>query len=296
MRISLGPNLYFWPREQVEAFYARVVSMPVDVVYLGETVCSKRRPYGLEEWLDIARALRAAGKEVVLSTLTLIEARSELGVVKRLCQNGEFMVEANDFGAVRLLAERRVPFATGPNINIYNPQALRRLVSLGLRRWVVPVEISRDALRRLLQEAGAQGLLDGVETEVYSYGRLPLAYSARCFTARAHNLPKDNCQLKCRDYPEGLAVRTQEGSDFLTANGIQTQSGLVQNLLPHWRDMQELGVSLMRISPRPQHTDAVVRRLRALLDGAEPNAEFDEPTCDGFWRGAPGMSRLAIGA
>jgi len=295
MRISLGPNLYFWPRERLDDFYARAAELPVDIVYLGETVCSKRRPYGLEEWLDLARALRAAGKEVVLSTLTLIEARSELGVMKRLCLNGEFTVEANDIGAVQLLSDQGVPFVTGPNINVYNPQTLRRLKSMGLRRWVVPVEISRASLQRLLEEAATLGLLDGLETEVCSYGRLPLAYSARCFTARAHNLPKDNCQLKCREYPEGLAVRTQEGNDFLTANGIQTQSGLVQNLLPHWREMRDMGISVMRISPRPEGTESAVRALRALLDGDRADPAELGPACDGFWRGTAGMAPLSAG-
>ena len=37
----------------------------------------------------------------------------------------------------------------------------------------------------------------GMETEVLAFGRLPLAVSARCFTARAHNLPKDQCDFRC---------------------------------------------------------------------------------------------------
>ena len=43
MRISLGPIPYFWERERVFDFYAHALEAPVDIVYLGETVCSKRR-------------------------------------------------------------------------------------------------------------------------------------------------------------------------------------------------------------------------------------------------------------
>lgn len=289
MRIALGPNLYYWSREETAEFYQQVAHWPLDIVYLGETVCSKRRPYGLDEWLEIARALTAAGKQVVLSTLTLIEALSELGVVKRLCDNGEFLVEANDLSAVQLLSERRLPFVTGPSVNIYNPRTLLRLRRLGLQRWVMPVELSEESLRTLLTEAARDGGLEGLETEVFSYGRLPLAYAARCFTARAHNLPKDNCQWKCQLYPDGLAMDTQEGENFLTINGIQTQSGKVYNLLGEWRRMAELGVEVMRISPQAQGTEQVVRELRGRLDGGVPEAALPAE-CNGYWYRQPGMA------
>ncbi len=38
MRLSLGPLLYLWPREQVIDFYKQVAEWPVDIVYLGEVV------------------------------------------------------------------------------------------------------------------------------------------------------------------------------------------------------------------------------------------------------------------
>src|SRR3546814_4678787 len=41
-----------------------------------------------------------------------------------------------------------------------------------------------------------------METEVFAYGRMPLAFSARCFTARHRNIPKDNCQYVCMDHPD----------------------------------------------------------------------------------------------
>ena len=111
-RLSLGPVLYYWPRQQLLDFYARMADAPVDIIYLGETVCSKRRALRWDDWLGLARELRAAGKEVVLSTLTLIEAESELGYVERLCAQEEFPVEANDLSAVQLRGGRA--FVTGP--------------------------------------------------------------------------------------------------------------------------------------------------------------------------------------
>ncbi|HVL58576.1 MAG TPA: U32 family peptidase [Burkholderiaceae bacterium] len=292
MRIALGPVSYSWPRESVMAFYERMLAQPLDVLYVGETVCSKRRELRVADWFELARGIAASGRQAVLSTLTLIEAGSELNAVRQLCDNGEFLVEANDLAAVRLLSERRMPFVAGPGINIYSAATLARLVKLGLQRWVVPSEMSRSLLADLIEAARAREL--AVQTEVFGYGRLPLAYSARCFTARYYNLPKDDCQLRCRDHPDGIAIRTQEGSDFLTLNGIQTQSGRVYSLIDEWTDLRALGVSTFRVSPQLDgSTEAAIAALRQRLDGSTPTQPVPAATCNGYWHGQPGMLRLA---
>ena len=99
-KLSLGPVPYYWPRETLLDFYEQVSGTPVDIIYLGETVCAKRRALKHAEWLELAAQLQAAGKEVVLSTLTLLEAGSELGGLKRLCEQQDFLVVANDMSAV----------------------------------------------------------------------------------------------------------------------------------------------------------------------------------------------------
>src|SRR3990167_8513775 len=140
MKISLGPIPYFWERQSVFDFYARVLDAPVDIVYLGETVCSKRRALRLPDWLDIAERLSAAGKEAVLSTLTLIEAESETAYMRTIAENGRFAVEANDMAAVNML-EGVTPFVVGPHINVYNRHTLELMARAGARRWGMPMEI-----------------------------------------------------------------------------------------------------------------------------------------------------------
>lgn len=54
----------------------------------------------------------------------------------------------------------------------------------------MPVELSRDWLQNTLAECEQLGIRGQFETEVFSYGYLPLAYSARCFTARAEDRAK----------------------------------------------------------------------------------------------------------
>jgi collagenase-like PrtC family protease len=294
-KLALGPVLYYWPQEKLLDFYERMSAVPVDIVYLGETVCSKRRAFNADEWLELAERLSTAGKEVVLSTMALLEAESELKTLRRLCENGRFTVEANDMGAVHLLSERKTPFVLGTGINVYSDQTLRFLARLGAKRWVMPVELSRTTLASI--QAGRP---EGVETEVFVYGRLPLAYSARCFTARHHNLPKDDCQYRCLDYPEGLTLRTREGQAFLALNGIQTQSAQTCNLLPELAELRELNVDVLRVSPQPEGTEAVVEAFAACLRGERDpaeaaraiNATLPYGACDGYWQGQPGLRQV----
>ena len=282
---------YYWPRETLLDFYRDIAATPVDIVCLGETVCAKRRALGYADWLELAASLQAAGKEVVLSTLTLLEAASELGGLRRLCGQRDFTVEANDLSAVHLLSGK-AGFVTGPSVNIYNSRTLALLAGLGLQRWVLPVELSRDMLADMQAERPA-----GVSTEVFVFGRLPLAWSARCFTARAHNLPKDDCRFRCLDYPDGLLLSTREEQPFLVLNGIQTQSARTLNLIGELDDLAALGVDVLRISPQSRHTEAIIRAFHACLhDRAAIPASITAldgfmpvGSCNGYWHGDAGM-------
>ena len=291
MKLALGPILYYWDRDTTLGFYEEMGDAPVDIVYLGETVCSRRHLLRLQDYLDIAQRIAAAGKEVVISTQTLIESENDLKTLRKIADNGNFRVEANDMGAVRRLANK-IPFVAGSTLNVFNPQTLDLLAGLGVSRWVMPVEMSREALMSILRERQAQP-----ETEVFSYGRLPLAFSARCFTARHHNLQKDDCQFKCLDYADGLALKTREGQPFLTLNGIQTQSALVYNLIAELDTLQDAGVDVVRVSPQAHHTGEILRLFRECMEQRIAPAQalsrieglMPAASCNGYWHGKPGL-------
>lgn len=289
MKLSLGPLQYYWPRQATLDFYAAVAGMPVDIVYLGETVCSRRHELRLDDYLDLAAQLADAGKEVVLSTLTLIESESDLKALRRVAGNERFAVEANEMGAVRLLAQRGVPFVAGPTLNVFNAETLGLLAGMGAKRWVMPPEAGRELL------AGMRPALPaGIETEVFAYGRVPLAYSARCFTARRFNLQKDNCAFKCIDFPDGMTVKTREGDDFLSLNGIQTQSAKVYNLLADLPELAAAGVDILRVSPQSAGTAEVLAAFRAAIGGRAAPLAGDY--CNGFWHGRPGLELIGKAA
>ena len=287
MKLSLGPVLFYWRREKYLDFYAEMSEQPLDAIYLGETVCSKRRALSLDDWLGLARELRECTRaELVLSSLALVEAASELSSLKRLCDNGELLVEANDMGAVQFLRERKLPFVAGPALNLYNGYALAELIDCGLQRWVPPVECSGALLLSILQQLDSLGI-PRPEVEVFAYGHLPLAYSARCFTARAENRPKDDCQICCENYPEGIVLHSQEQEPLFTLNGIQTMSAKVNNLLADYGQLRESGADMLRLSPRAEGMVGVIKAFDAVRNGELPPLAVDG--CNGYWHGRAGM-------
>lgn len=285
MRLTLGPLQYFWPRDTVYAFYREAAQWPLDVIYLGETVCSKRRELRTRDWIELAHELADTGREIVLSSLALLEAESELSALRRLVENGRLRVEANDMSAVQMLRERGLSFIGGPALNVYNHATLRLLQQDGLQRLVLGVEHGRAAIEELRAHADPMP-----EIEVAGWGRLPLAYSARCFTARALDLAKDDCGFRCIGHPDGLPLTSRDGTPFLTVNGIQVQTSGACDLGPELDELRAAGVDLLRLYPQREGMGEIVARFRHALDGAGVLPRHGEE--NGYWRGTAGMLQV----
>lgn len=291
MKFSLGPSMFFWPKKDVEAFYQQAQSSSADIIYLGETVCSKRRELRLNDWLTIAKEIATnTDKQVVISTMALLEAPAEIQTMKKLCDNGDFLVEANDLSAVQIMHDLSMPFVVGSAINCYNLSTLKVLLKQGMTRWVMPVELSGDWLKQLLCEADEQGIRSSFECEVFSWGYIPLAYSARCFTARSEDRAKDDCQYCCINYPNGIKMNSREGERVFTLNGIQTMSGYQYNLVNEVNDMRNIGVDIARISADSTLAFDQINEFKTQLTTPTtiPLKKGDE--CNGYWHQIPGMS------
>jgi O2-independent ubiquinone biosynthesis protein UbiV len=296
VKLTLGPILPFWDRPAVFDFYAEAADWPIDCVYLGEVVCSKRRKLDLDDWLEIAALLHRAGKKVVLSTLALIEAESELATLRHIVGQEPYCVEANSLAAVYARAGR--PFVIGPHINVYNAETLAVLRECGARRFAPPLEVGAATLQKL------RAAHPDLPVEVFAFGRMPLAFSARCFTARAHNVSKDDCGFVCGQYPEGLPLDTREGEHFLVANGVQTQSARTHCLLGSVAELEAQGIDYLRLSPQSVGMTEIVHAFHAVIEGREAAGAAEARllplmpagACDGYWHGRAGMAGHPVAA
>ena len=138
-----------------------------------------------------------------------------------------------------------------------------------------------------------------IATEAWAFGRLPLAFSARCFTARHHRLGKDDCGYPCLSDPDGLLLASTEGQPFLVLNGTQTQSASVQNLIGEAAALRSAGVTRLRLSPCAQGFGQVLSDFDAVMNGGRPAAGCADawpelgvpgPFSNGYAHRLPGMA------
>ncbi|MDB2415487.1 U32 family peptidase [Rickettsiales bacterium] len=293
--LSLGPLLFNWETNKARDFYFKIADeSPVDTVYLGEVVCSKRQPFHDVYIPEVVERLQSAGKKVILSTLILVMTKRELKSVEDIASMGDdILIEANDMSAISLLKGKN--HAVGPFINIYNEAALKYFERNGATRISLPFELSGDSLRAIAKVAESQ-------LEVQVFGRLPLAISARCYHARYQNKQKDNCQYVCDQDTNGLTINTVDGQDFLAINGLQTMSNSYCNLANEIGSLKEMGINNFRLSPHDTDMIKISSTYRDFIDDKISAEDLEEvledllPEVDfsnGFYYKQAGLSKIS---
>ncbi|SNY93889.1 Collagenase-like protease, PrtC family [Cohaesibacter sp. ES.047] len=292
--LTLGPCLFNWSEDDWRDFYFRMADeADLDLIYVGEAVCSKRLPFRNKILPEVLERLESAGKKVILSTLALVTTKPERKALQEQCEQDLLTVEANDLTALAFLKNR--PFVVGPYVNIYNEATIKSLTDRGATRFVLPPEVPAETAAELIRHAPEPTY------EIQVFGRLPLALSARCYHARLHHLSKDSCRFVCDQDPDGRAVNSLAGQPFLAVNGIQTMSYGVQLLLEELSTLAESGIGAFRLSPHTGDMVAVAKIFRAVMntdmEPAEARAKIAElmpehSFVNGYIHGQPGMHQI----
>lgn len=293
MDLTLGPVLFDWGRDKLIDFYKEAAGWPVSDIYVGEVVCHRKKGLTLDDISRIGEELQKAGKRVVVSTLALVSDDAELGYVKDVCQL-PFPIEANDASALQISKGKKEVVA-GPHITTYNYESVNFLKGIGIKRVVFPVELSRDAMTAIVKNSD-------IETEAFVYGKLPLAFSWRCYTSRAFGLLKSNCKLDCRKYPEGMMIETLEKKPLFIVNGTQVMSALTMNLIDNLDELKKMGIAKARISPQYRVTGDVITTFKDRLNGRITAEEANDRLmplektgfCNGWYHGKAGWENLIM--
>ena len=299
-KLTLGPIAYHWPVESRRDFYARIADeAPVDEVYLGEVICSKRAPFHEADLPATIERLERAGKRVILSTLAEVMLKRERRATEDMAAMETPEIEINN--AAGLYARGKRPHRIGPFMNAYNEATITWMAGQGATHVCLPAEMPAPAIAAAARAARALGL--GVEVQVY--GRASLAVSARCYHARAHGRTKDNCQFVCEEDPDGMPLRTRDDRPILRVNGIQTLSESYVDLLPEVARLIADGVTHLRLMPQAVDMVVVAQVFRDVLDGRVPTGEADPRLAmlsgdaglsNGFYHGTAGYRRIAAAA
>ena len=194
----------------------------------------------------ILQRLADSKKEIIFSTPILVnDEESRTLLSETVAQAGdEFALEINDLSALALLTEkpRKNKLIAGPFLNIYSADTLKFFQEKNFSRVCLPFELPKKSIFTLAEK-------NLMEIEIMIFGRVPLAISARCFHAKLHNLPRDECKLVCLNDPNGLPLQSLDGQGFLAINGTQTLSHSYNNLIKNIPEMLRHGVKYFRISP-----------------------------------------------
>ena len=281
MELTLGPVLFDWNQDEFFRFYEEAARMDVDRVYIGEVVCTRKLGFSRSDLKAIIKLLEDAGKKVTLSSLAVISNEDELEFTRALLSH-PCSIEANDMAVFNMADPAVREVFAGPHITAYNAPTIEFLKSIGVKRVTFPVELSKESFEQCIRQTGIFG-------EVFAHGKVPLAFSWRCYTSRAFGLTKTGCKHDCLKYPDGMDLKTVDGEPVFTVNGTSILSANTYTLIEFVDSLREAGAGALRISPQYRHTGKIVEVFRARMSGAigdkEALSELKAVTEGGFSNG-----------
>lgn len=293
MELTLGPILFEWKKEEVDRFYEEVRDMDVDRVYVGEVICTKKLGLSPSSVEKTVRPLEASGKKVTLSSLAIVSNEQELEYTRNMVSMHS-SIEANDMSVLNIANTGEKEVFSGPHITSYNAPSIEFLKSIGIKRVTFPVELPKESIVHNIRHTS-------VDSEVFAHGKVPLAFSWRCYTSRAFGLTKTDCRHHCARYPDGMEIKTMDGEPVFSINGTSLLSARTYTLMEYVEELKDIGVKAVRVSPQYKNTGKILelfrKRIAGLLGPEEGMAKLEElgegPFCNGWFLNGAGKDYLS---
>ncbi len=294
MELCIGPVLFEWKRDELLRFYEEASGWPVDRVYIGEVVCSKKAGLAPGDIDSVRKMLESSGKKVTLSSLAVVSNGDELDFTRKLVSLSD-SIEANDMSVLNMADPAVKEVFAGPHITAYNAPSIEFLKGVGISRVTFPVELPRRSIAHDIKNTG-------IFAEVFAHGRVPLAFSWRCYTSRAFGLGKTDCRHHCGKYPDGMEIKTMEREPLFTVNGTSVLSAKTYTLVEFVEDLKGIGVRAIRVSPRSRGTGKIIDVFRRRIDGSlspeeglrELKENGGEEFCNGWYLGGAGKDYTGL--
>ncbi len=246
-----------------------------DAVYIGAGAFNARQNAANFDSAQLAEAIRYAHQRsvrVYLTMNTLIaddEGDLALDLAAAAYAAGIDAIIIQDIGLISVLHSLLpdLPLFASTQMTISNEAGLRSAARLGLRRVILPRELSIEEISRLTRLARNLGL----ETEVFIHGALCVSYSGQCLLSsliggRSGN--RGGCAQPCR-----LSYQLTDAKDAPSGQPADRPwpwlSPRDQSLIEYLPALSQAGVSSLKIEGRMRssaYVGQVVALYREALD------------------------------
>ena len=280
-------------RDSVEA----AVRCGADAVYLGTKVLNARRNaanFDGEDLRETVRYCHERGVKVHLTVNTLVydsEIPQAVSVIEEACRAGVNAVIVQDMGVAVLCRKicPELPMHASTQMAVHNLEGALQAKELGFSRVVLAREMSCGEIRRVAEQSG-------METEVFVHGALCMCVSGQCYLSAMVGERSGNrglCAQPCR-----LPHRAGGSGGSEYALSLKDMC-----LIPHMRELEEMGVTSLKIEgrmKRPEYVAAAVTACVTARGGGRPELEQLQAVfsrsgfTDGYFTGKLGPQMFGI--
>lgn len=267
------------PAGSFEALEAAIMC-GADAVYLGGTKFGARAfasNFDNEGMLKAVNYAHLYGTRIYVTVNTLIyddEVSSFLEYIGFLNSIGVDAFIIQDMGMLHLLSTiyPQIELHASTQMHIHNINALNKLKQLGVKRAVLPRELSISKIEELKKQSG-------MEIEIFVHGALCVSYSGQCLMSyliggRSGN--RGECAGSCR-LPYKLIEVDENSEKIIDTKGEYPLSTKDLNTLDNIPKLIKVGIDSIKIEgrmKRPEYVALVTTLYRKVIDAYYAGSEY----------------------